>query len=78
MNPKILILKESDTRISDEGYDIVIHHPNNCTKEFIDELVKKAIEKFNELSERATRPPAAVVKQLPQPELRKKRKRIYR
>jgi len=84
MNPKIYLLSASNAadpvlikKIEDEGYDVVITHPDNFTKEKLDELVIDARHKFTELLEREIRPmqikPSAIKAS---PEIRKRRKRI--
>ncbi len=84
MNPKIYLLSASNAadpllikKIEAEGYDVVITHPDNYSKEKLDEIVMEAKIKFAELSEIELRP--KYIKPSPikaSPAIKKRRKRI--
>ena len=83
MNPKIYLLSASNAadpvlikKIEDEGYDVVITHPDNFSKEKLDELIIEARHKFTELSERELHSMQIKPSTVISPEIRKRRKRI--
>lgn len=86
MKPKILTLSVSDNTTSQEGYDVIISHPDNISKEQLDEAKNIAELKYLELMERAKTmkivvplPPLQItVNQPVVGEVRKKRPRIIR